>query len=70
MWRDFFNALRELWEASRSAGAKHAVAFATVPIKPSRPIPRDIINQRVYRSNGGKYGAGLLALLQLSRTLA
>ncbi len=65
MWREFSNAVRELWEATRAAGgpyrpelhymrgpgpkwhAKHAVAFATIPIRPSRPIPRDITKLRV-----------------------
>ncbi len=65
MWREFSNALRELWEATRGAGgpyrpelhymrgpgpkwrAKHAVSFATVPVKISRPVPRDITKLRV-----------------------
>ena len=64
MWRDFFNSVRELWEASRSTAgsyrpdlhympgpglkwhAKHAVAFATIPVKPSRPIRRRITQHR------------------------
>ncbi len=65
MWRDFFNALHEMWEATRGdAGsyrpdlhymrgpgpkwrANRAVAFATVPIKPSRSIPRHVTEHRV-----------------------
>ncbi len=65
MWRDFLNALHEMWEATRGAGgsyrrdlhymrgpgpkwhAMHSVAFATVPIKASKPIPRHITEHRV-----------------------
>lgn len=65
MWRDLFNILRELWEATKSDGgsyrpdlhymrgpgpkwhAKHAVAFATIPAKPSRSVPRHNYEHRV-----------------------
>jgi hypothetical protein len=61
MWRDFFNVLHEMWEATRGAGGsyrpdlhymrgpgpKSRAALATVPIKPSRPISRHVTEHRV-----------------------
>ncbi len=61
MWRDLCNVLHEMWEATNGAGGsyrpdlhymrgpgpKSRAAYATVPIKSSRPIPCHVTEQRI-----------------------